>query len=153
MRADAVSLVPTNVAAVVERVVQLEAPGADVRVSVPPSLHALAEPDYLFRSLSNLVRNSLRYAGGAGAVDISADADDESVRITVADSGPGVPENALEKIFEPFFRLDTSRDRRTGGTGLGLAIVRTCVEACHGSIECRNRVPSGLSVTLRLTRA
>ncbi len=153
LRPDAVSLVPTKVADVVQRVIKVEAGEADVRVDVSPELHAMAEPEYLFRSVSNLVRNSLRYAAGAGPIEISASANDRDVLITVADSGPGVPEDALEKIFEPFYRLDSSRQRKTGGTGLGLAIVRTCIEACHGSIECRNRKPSGLMVTLRLARA
>ncbi|HLH32023.1 MAG TPA: HAMP domain-containing sensor histidine kinase [Terriglobia bacterium] len=153
LRPDSVMLVPTKISEIVDRVVQVEASGADIHVDVNPELQALAEPEYLFRSVSNLVRNSLRYAAGAGPIEITAQADNQNVLITVADSGPGVPENALEKIFEPFFRIDKSRDRKTGGTGLGLAIVRTCVEACQGSIECRNRKPSGLSVTLRLARA
>jgi two-component system sensor histidine kinase CpxA len=153
LRPDAVTLVPTTVADVVRRVVQIEAGHADVRVHVSPELKALAEPEYLFRSLSNLVRNSLRYAADHGPIEITAHPSEGSVLITVADSGPGVPEDTLEKIFEPFFRIDTSRHRRTGGTGLGLAIVRTCIEACEGSIECRNRRPSGLAVTLRLARA
>jgi two-component system sensor histidine kinase CpxA len=153
LRPETVSLVPTKVADVVQRVVQVEAAEANVRVDVSPELHAMAEPEYLFRSISNLVRNSLRYAAGDGPIEITAKANDKDVLITVADSGPGVPEEALEKIFEPFYRLDTSRHRKTGGTGLGLAIVRTCMEACQGSIECRNRQPSGLMVTLRLARA
>ncbi len=153
LRPDSISLVPIKVADVVQRVVQVEAGKADVRVDVNPEIQAMAEPEYLFRSVSNLVRNSLRYAASDGPIEISARAEDEKVLITVADSGPGVPEEALEKIFEPFFRLDTSRQRKTGGTGLGLAIVRTCIEACQGSIECRNRKPSGLVVTLRLARA
>jgi two-component system sensor histidine kinase CpxA len=151
-RPDSISLVPTKVADVVQRAVNVEAGQADIRVDVNPEIQALAEPDYLFRSVSNLVRNSLKYAAAEGPIEISARAEDQNVLITVADSGPGVPEDALEKIFEPFFRLDTSRQRKTGGTGLGLAIVRTCIEACHGSIECRNRKPSGLVVTLRLAR-
>jgi two-component system, OmpR family, sensor histidine kinase CpxA len=153
LRPDSVSLVPTKVADVVQRAVQVEAGQADVRVDVNPELQALAEPEYLFRSVSNLVRNSLRYAAEDGPIEITARADDGNVLITVSDSGPGVPEESLEKIFEPFFRVDTSRHRKTGGTGLGLAIVRTCIEACHGSIECRNRKPTGLMITLRLARA
>ncbi len=73
--------------------------------------------------------------------------------ISVADCGSGVPEEALEKIFTPFYRIDESRDRRSGGTGLGLAIVRSCVEACRGSVACRNRKPSGLEVSIRLRAA
>jgi len=70
--------------------------------------------------------------------------------VTVADSGPGVPEAELGQIFDPFYRLDTSRNSATGGVGLGLAIVKTCVESCRGTVVCQNRQPSGFEVTLRL---
>jgi two-component system, OmpR family, sensor histidine kinase CpxA len=68
----------------------------------------------------------------------------------VADSGPGLPEAELEQVFTPFYRPDTARTRETGGAGLGLAIVRTCVEACGGTVVCRNRKPAGLEVAIRL---
>jgi two-component system sensor histidine kinase CpxA len=66
----------------------------------------------------------------------------------IADCGPGVPEDALPRIFDPFFRVDTSRTRETGGVGLGLTIAKTCVEACQGTISVRNRAPSGLEITI-----
>jgi two-component system sensor histidine kinase CpxA len=75
------------------------------------------------------------------------------VCLTITDSGPGVPEDRLEEIFAPFYRLDPSRSQETGGLGLGLAIVRNCVEACHGAVRCRNRQPSGLEVEIRLPAA
>jgi two-component system sensor histidine kinase CpxA len=61
-----------------------------------------------------------------------------------------VPEEALPRIFDPFYRVDVSRARETGGTGLGLAIVKTCVESCGGRVNCRNREPRGLSVEITL---
>ncbi len=70
--------------------------------------------------------------------------------ISVADQDPGVPEDALQQIFDPFFRLEDSRSRETGGIGLGLAIVKTCVEACQGTVNARNRAPSGLQVDITL---
>ena len=82
-------------------------------------LEALANPDYLFRALSNLVRNAIRYAGQAGPISVSARCEDGEAVIIVADRGPGVPENALEDVFTPFFRLDASRNR-SGGTGWAL---------------------------------
>ena len=154
LRPDSVPLVPTRVAQVVNRAVAVEAgSGEAVHVDVSPELQALAEPEYLFRCVSNLIRNSIRYAGDAGPIEVTAETRNGHVLISVADSGPGVPEAALEKIFEPFYRVDDARDRRSGGTGLGLAIVRSCVEACHGSVECHNRKPSGLVVTIRFARA
>jgi two-component system sensor histidine kinase CpxA len=124
--------------------------GERVQVRIADELAALAEPDLLARALANLVRNALRYAGDGGPILITAEAADPGVAISVSDSGPGVPEEALQQIFDPFYRLEASRSRETGGVGLGLAIVKTCVEACQGSVTAANRQPSGLQVTLRL---
>ena len=68
----------------------------------------------------------------------------------MVDRGPGVPPEAIGRLFDPFFRPEDARTRETGGTGLGLAIVKSCVEACGGSVSVRNRVPSGLELTFRL---
>lgn len=59
----------------------------------------------------------------------------DEVELVVADSGPGVPEALLGRLFDPFFRIDDSRTRETGGTGLGLAIVQTCIQACGGTVR------------------
>jgi two-component system, OmpR family, sensor histidine kinase CpxA len=149
-----VKLAPVNVAATVGRAIEREAPAAQpVETSVDAGLTVLAEPEYLFRALSNLVRNAIRYAGHAGPIRISAKPSGGRVLITVADQGPGVPESALDEIFTPFYRLDPSRDQETGGMGLGLAIVKSCVEACRGVVRCRNRRPSGLEVEIDLEQA
>jgi two-component system sensor histidine kinase CpxA len=58
----------------------------------------------------------------------------------------------VQRLFDPFFRVDDARTRESGGVGLGLTIVKTCVEACGGSVTCRNRQPSGLEVLIRLQR-
>jgi two-component system sensor histidine kinase CpxA len=151
MRALDVNLATVNVAATVARVLTREAsPGTSVEVLVGEELNVLADPEYLFRALCNVVRNAIRYAGEAGPIQISARAEKETVSITVADCGPGVPEESLEELFAPFYRLDPARSQDTGGLGLGLAIVRNCVEACHGSVRCRNRQPNGLEVEIRL---
>src|ERR1051326_5657214 len=141
------------VADAVRRVLEREGiPGITVETSVPTDIAVLANPDYLFRALSNLVRNAIRYAGQAGPISISARIENSDVVITVADRGPGVPENALEDVFAPFFRLEPSRGRDSGGTGLGLAIVKACVEGCKGTVRARNRQPSGLEVEMRLKK-
>jgi two-component system sensor histidine kinase CpxA len=84
---------------------------------------------------------------------VSAYNEGQETVITVADQGPGLPENALEEIFAPFFRLERSRGRELGGTGLGLAIVKACIEACKGSVRAHNRHPAGLEVEIRLRTA
>jgi len=151
LREKEIPLQPVPLAELVGRVVNREAAAPDqVQIQVPGDLQALAEPDLLARAVANLIRNALRYAGGAGPVVVSAIAQDKGVVLTVADSGPGVPENTLQQIFDPFFRVESSRSRDTGGVGLGLAIVKTCVEACQGTVAARNRQPSGLEIEIRL---
>ncbi len=148
-----VRLSKVNVAGAIQRVVEREANGTPVRVDADPRLEVTAEPDYLHRSLSNLIRNAVRYSGREGKIEVSANPAGKDVVILVADNGPGIPDEALDQIFAPFYRIEDSRDRRTGGTGLGLAIVKSCVEACRGTVSCRNRKPTGLEVEIRLPAA
>jgi two-component system sensor histidine kinase CpxA len=143
-----------DVGRVAERAVHREAPGSGkVAVETDGELRVLADANLLERALANLIRNAIRYSNGA-SIEVSAWRDGpEDVVVSVADSGPGVPEEAIGKLFDPFFRLDASRSRETGGVGLGLAIVKNCVELCGGSVTCRNRQPHGLEVMLRLKAA
>jgi two-component system sensor histidine kinase CpxA len=148
----AIKLRAVSVKAVVEEAVRHESKGiTSIQQDIPGDLVVLAEPAMLQRAVANLLRNAIRYAGQAGPVAVSAQREDGVVHLTIADSGPGVPESELARIFDPFYRPDISRDANTGGVGLGLAIVKTCVESCHGSVSCRNRKPSGLEVTVNLS--
>jgi two-component system sensor histidine kinase CpxA len=113
----------------------------------------MADPDLLGRAIGNLLRNSLRYAPGSGPVSLSATTEGTRVFLKVADQGPGVPEQALSQLGEPFFRPDVARSREKGGVGLGLAIVRSCVEACRGKVGFANRQPQGFEATIELIRA
>jgi two-component system, OmpR family, sensor histidine kinase CpxA len=149
-----IKLTSVNAAATVARVLDREADSETrIEVSVDETIQVLADSEYLVRALSNVVRNAIRYAGHAGPIRISARAAGGMVYITVADSGPGVPQHALQEIFAPFYRLDPSRSQETGGLGLGLAIVKNCVESCRGTVRCRNLQPSGLEVEIRLQQA
>jgi two-component system sensor histidine kinase CpxA len=116
-------------------------------------LHAQADADLLFRAVANLLRNAIRYAGDAGPIHARAERDAGGVRISICDSGPGIPAEALPQIFDPFYRLDASRTRDTGGVGLGLTIAKTCVEACGGKITAANTSPAGLCVAITLQAA
>ena len=142
-----------SVADLVRDVVAREAAEAEVRVEVAAGLRVHAIREALDRALANVVRNSVRYASHAGAILITAQECSGEVQISVADSGPGVPADALEKIFEPFYRPEVARKRSTGGAGLGLAIVRRCVEACGGAVSAELSVPHGLRVILRVPAA
>jgi len=144
-------LTRVNVAETVRRVLGREADeGARVETHVDERTEVMAQPEYLFRSLANVVRNAIRYAGECGPIVISAQEKDGRISITVADHGPGIPEAELEAVFKPFYRPEYARQRETGGVGLGLAIVRTCIEACGGAVHCRNRSPKGLEVEIKL---
>ena len=153
LREQSIRIKPVELAGLVRAIVERDAKSAEVQVEVPAGLRALAEPGLLARALSNLLRNAIRYAGRSGPVAIFAAIENDRVVLSVADSGPGVPEEALSRIFDPFFRLQSSRERDTGGVGLGLAIVKSCVEGCQGSLSVKNRRPRGLQVDLRLLRA
>ncbi len=92
------------------------------------------DPDRLTQVLRNLVRNAVTHTQRGDRIEVAARAEDGRLEIAVADSGPGIPPDQLERVFERFSRLDTGRSRETGGTGLGLAIARAIVEAHGGRI-------------------
>jgi len=137
-----------NLAATARAVAAREAKdNSQVVLQIDETLEVAADPDLLSRALANLVRNALHYAGHAL---VSAEARGREVVLRVIDNGPGVPAETLERIFDPFFRVDPSRSRDSGGAGLGLAIVKTCVEACRGTVSARNLEPAGFEVEIVL---
>ncbi|HEY9170871.1 MAG TPA: HAMP domain-containing sensor histidine kinase [Verrucomicrobiae bacterium] len=149
-----VQLAPVRVQDLVEGAAQRESAAATpIAIVMPGDLWVRGDAELLRRALANLVRNAVRHAGQAGPIQVTAARTGNAVVITVADHGPGVPEADLAKLFDPFYRVDSSRDRATGGVGLGLAIVKTCVESCGGTVACRNRQPSGLEVAITLPAA
>lgn len=109
----------------------------------------LAQPQSLKRALNNLVQNAVRYAGGA---EIEAVLDSDRLAITVADRGPGIREDQLETVMEPFVRLESSRSRETGGVGLGLTIARRLAERNGGVLTLANRPSGGLVATVSFPR-
>jgi two-component system, OmpR family, sensor histidine kinase CpxA len=108
----------------------------------------------LHSAVENVVRNAIRYTQEHSSVEIElsreqGDKGPEAV-LRVSDSGPGVPEDSLEKLFEPFYRLDDARGRQTGGVGLGLAITERAVRFHGGKVSADNRVEGGLRIEIRL---
>jgi len=144
------SLEPVPLLPLVERVIARDGYGATITSAVEAGVVVLADPGLLERALSNVVRNAVTYAGAAGPIHISATAVREQMVVSVADEGPGVSAESLQRVFEPFYREDAARSRKTGGTGLGLAIVRSAIEACDGSVSCQLRWPQGLDVRMVL---
>ena len=143
------ALAPVPLAPLVQRVLAREDPALRVTAHLAEEVSALADPALLERALGNLVRNALRYAP-AGAISLTVGVKGEHAVITVADEGPGVPDAALARLGEPFYRPDAARTSEAGGTGLGLAIVRASIATNRGSVTFRNRTPHGFEATIAL---
>ena len=122
--------------------------GQEVRLEGRADMTIATRPQALRRILGNLVDNGLKYAG-AVQVGIGRQGPGE-IAIRIRDFGPGIPEAELEKVFEPFYRLEASRNRDTGGTGLGLSIARQLAQAMDGALTLRNHPQGGLEATLIL---
>ena len=114
-----------------------------------PETFILADQDRVRRILFNLVENAVRYGE---AVEIFVEVAGDNVGIVVADRGPGMAPEQLEKVFEPFYRLEYSRSRSTGGAGLGLAICRELASLDSGCVKLQPRVSGGLEARLTYRR-
>ncbi|MDO5115652.1 MAG: ATP-binding protein [Synergistaceae bacterium] len=144
---------PLDVVAFVESIAD-DMEGGAVRIGDMPEdespLLVCARPTCLRRSIENLLTNAVNYAGGAV---ISVEKEKSKVVIRVEDDGPGIPEELLEKVFEPYYRLEGSRNRESGGTGLGLSIARNMVLLNDGSLVLKNRPQGGLCAIITLSAA
>ena len=147
---------------------EYETPGRGCRVTVPgntpdnPPADAAdeflveADPDLLRSAVENVVRNATRYTAEGTTVEVrlerqrAAKGEGEEIIVRVLDSGPGVPDEALPKIFEPFYRLDDARNQQTGGAGLGLSIADRAIRLHGGQLRASNRKEGGLEVEIRI---
>jgi signal transduction histidine kinase len=118
---------------------------ADVKFEPAPRCEIFGRPIALRRAIANVVDNAIKYAGGA-RVRVMALGTEFVVEID--DDGPGIPEHEHERVFAPFYRIETSRSRETGGTGLGLAVARSILHAHGGDIRLAGREGGGLRVTI-----
>ncbi len=119
--------------------------GCPVAVGELPRIVLTTRPRALRRCLDNLVNNACRHGGGAR---LGVERDDAAVRIFIDDDGPGIPERELDRVFEPYYRLDDARGG--AGNGLGLAIARGIAETLGGTLQLANRSPRGLRATVAL---
>lgn len=142
---------PVDIAALVESLAEdWRVTGCAVEVHGAPLRPYLGHAEALRRCLDNLVGNAIRY-GERARITIEDDA--RCLRILVTDDGPGIPEEALERVFEPFYRLEASRNRASGGTGLGLSIARNISRWHGGELVLRNRQQhKGITAQLTLPR-
>jgi signal transduction histidine kinase len=112
--------------------------------TIPP---CPVRPLAMKRCLENLIGNGVKYGE---AVDITVERQEDEILIRIADHGPGIPDDKLETVFEPFYRLESSRNRDTGGHGLGLSIARNIVRAHGGDLHLQNSPGGGLEAVLSL---
>jgi len=116
-----------------------------------------AEPGLLRSAIENVVRNAVRHTAAGAKVEIHLERamgdKGAEILIRVLDTGPGVPDDALEKIFEPFYRIDDARNRQTGGAGLGLSIADRAIRLHGGRVRASNRPEGGLEVEIRIPAA
>ncbi|MDP1996879.1 MAG: HAMP domain-containing sensor histidine kinase [Gallionella sp.] len=123
--------------------------GQEVRLEGTSAQPYPCKPAAMKRCLGNLIDNAVKY--GKSATVIVND-HDKQLQIRILDQGQGIPETELERVFEPFYRLESSRSRDTGGTGLGLGIARNIAQMHGGDLLLRNRPCGGLEAILTLPR-
>lgn len=140
---------PLDLCAVVQHTVagfqgQAQDKGIKLQLRLPsPPLEVEADPDRLTQIISNLLHNAVAHTPAGGTITVEVEARGKEVAVRVSDTGPGIPEEALPRVFDRFFRAEASRSRQSGGSGLGLAIVKALVELHGGMVEAKNRSSGG----------
>lgn len=124
----------------------------DIEADLRSSAAVEGDPELLRRAIENVLRNAIRYSPNDSSVNLKLADEEGLVMIAIRDHGPGVPEDSLKRIFDPFYRVSDSRETANGGVGLGLSIARRAILIHHGQIEARN-VDPGLEVSLRIPAA
>jgi two-component system sensor histidine kinase CpxA len=131
---------------------EAEASGCRIAAAGSTSTEIRGERELLRRAFDNVIRNAVRYSPAGTTIEVACREQAGRVIVEVRDRGAGVPEQLLGRIFEPFFRVDESRQTATGGVGLGLSIVRRIVELHQGTAAAQNANP-GLRVTMSFPTA
>jgi signal transduction histidine kinase len=147
-------LAPVGVADLVREVIddcaiEANARGCQLELHGSTRVTVQADKELLRRAVENLLRNAIRYSPAGKSIEVHVSGSASSASISVRDYGPGVPTSALSHIFDPFFRVDNSRDMATGGIGLGLSITQRAIHLHHGQIRAENADP-GLRVCMEL---
>lgn len=124
-----------------------------IQVEGDATVEAVGDGDLLFRALSNLVDNAIKYSGEGRRVWVSVARQDGAAEVRVRDNGPGIPAEQRDRIFERFYRVDKGRSRAQGGIGLGLAIVRELIESMGGQVSVESTQDEGATFVVRLEEA
>jgi two-component system sensor histidine kinase CpxA len=129
--------------------IEASARGCGLEYDPHEPITVAGDPELLRRAVENVIRNAIRYSPRASNVEVRLARNNGKAVVDVRDQGPGVPEEALPRLFDAFYRVEPDRDRASGGIGLGLSIARRAIELHKGSIRARNAKP-GLEVELEL---
>jgi signal transduction histidine kinase len=129
---------------------RFECPDATIEFAPQKEVALRGDADGLKSAIENVVRNALTYGDRSKPIEVRLDAGASAVTVRVLDRGPGVSEGELERIFEPFYRTDKSRDHRQDGQGIGLAITTRVTELHGGRVTARNRAEGGLEIAIEL---
>jgi signal transduction histidine kinase len=121
--------------------------GGAVKVTARPGVNVTCRPTAISRAVANLVDNALKYGGCAR---VNLDQLRNRVVVTIDDDGPGIPDDEREKVFAPFYRIESSRNRDTGGVGLGLAVARTAAREHGGDVRLERTAGGGLRAQLEI---
>ncbi len=145
----------TDINQMMEDIIKRLSPLANVKqiaIQYTKEKDVLAEIDEMkmILAISNLVDNAIKYTPKKGSVTVTLDADHQNAFITVTDTGIGIPEEEVGRIFERFYRVDKTRDRETGGTGLGLSITYATIMMHNGSIKVNSKEEEGTSIQVRI---
>ncbi|WP_286233849.1 ATP-binding protein [Thalassotalea sediminis] len=124
-----------------------------INLSVASNLLLIANAELLTSAINNVISNAIKYSPAQQTVDVKVEAKHDHILISVIDHGPGVEQQHLDKLFDPFYRVSDSRDRHSGGTGLGLAIAKQAIDKHNGSITAKNHSKGGLIVTISLPKS
>ena len=129
---------------------RFEYPEATLEYVAPNEVSLRGDADGLKSAIENVVRNALIYGDRTKPIEVRVDRGGAGATVRVLDRGPGVPDAELERIFEPFYRTDKSRDHRQDGQGIGLAITSRVTELHRGKVTARNRAEGGLEIAIEL---
>ena len=124
-----------------------------LETNISPDLHVDADADRLQQVLHNLIDNAVKYGRTGGSISVTAENLSDEVQLSIRDNGPGIPDDAKERIFERFYRVDRARSRDQGGTGLGLAIVKHIVQLHGGKVWVESTLGQGSTFYFTLPEA
>ncbi|XQW85391.1 ATP-binding protein [Thalassotalea piscium] len=123
-----------------------------INATMPEKCIVQADNNLIISAITNILSNAVKYSHSNSKIEVTMSCYEDRITIAFSDTGPGVPEESIDRLFQPFYRVENARDRTTGGTGLGLAIAQQAILAHNGKIFAKNNPSIGLTVEIELPR-